>query len=185
MIELEDNTIKLRHQIHQTSTNLDREVSLTLYVSNIHPDTKDIHEFKTFLSEIFLKSPIIYHPRLGLQLKGIQSSPTVSSSKHEERNLSHFELKRIRLKPVFMERGLIDGQTVGSTPGVDRYQKRDGRVGFIDICWKGTIIEENSNYLLSLEDQTKSIAIELLNRKVFRGKKIKATVAAGRINNQQ
>jgi hypothetical protein len=87
-------------------------------------------------------------------------------------------LRKIRLKPQHKGKVTIDGHTVGTDPTHDRYQQRDGRIGFVDVSWNHQLLEKTAlqdEQIRELKKQIEMIAIQLLHKKLFRGKKIKAS----------
>lgn len=167
-IEISSNDITLITE-NQVSSS---PIMTTLYMSNIHADTKSPVELKSFISQIFLKSPVILDQNFTLQLQ----DPSEDTPPHQ----SFLKLKNLRLKPLTKSISSIDGQSVGSDSSSDRYQKKDSRIGFLDITWNHpdiSSIEKYQNHNIQhLKKQIEQLSIQLLHQKIFHGKKLKVAL---------
>jgi hypothetical protein len=155
-------------------------VCTTLYVSNIHPEAKNIQDLKTFVSNLFARTPLTLSKSSSLKLeietkKAASGSVALSAQEQEKKAslVSYLHLRKIRLKPQ-RKQTLIDGQTVGDDPASDRYQKQDSRVGFIDVTWEQSLTDQiDPSQALKLKQQVEQLCIQILNRQTFHGKRIK------------
>jgi hypothetical protein len=133
------------------------------------------------ISEIFAVTPLILSPKFSLKVTDVKkSSSTIPATAQFENpsDFSYLQLRKIRLKPQLKGKLVINGQSVGTDSTHDRYQQRDGRIGFVDVVWNHQLLEQQSlqeEQIRELKKQIEMIAIQLLHKKVFRGKKIKAS----------
>jgi hypothetical protein len=184
LIEMTSTQIKLASSLSDPNVESNEELSqvlpprvcATLYVSNIHPQTKNIQDLKTFVSDIFAKTPLILSKSSSLMVKNEQkktSSPPLSV-KEEVSAVTYLHLRKIRLKPQ-RKQILVNGQTVGHDSASDRYQQLDGRVGFIDVAWEQNPPHPtiNDSQTLKLKKEVEQLCIQILNRQTFHGKRIK------------
>lgn len=180
LISLSPNSITLLNE-NERKTQVINPYKVTVYIGNIHPDLKDPSILKTFVNNILNQSFITSHPKHGLTIHRQNTSEPSQVN-------SYLEVEQVRLKPLEPTNVVIDGQTVGHQPHHDKYRPRDGRVGFLDIVLKNPpVIQTNNqnqdnkshnsddkeqfNFLKLIEN----LSIQLLNRQIFQGKKIKVS----------
>lgn len=164
------------------SESIDSTVGVTVYISNIHPDTKSTRELHKMISEVFAATPLILSPKFSLKVVPEKKSPpTIPPPTTEIEDSSDFtflQLKKIRLKPQAKGKLTINGQSVGTDPSHDRYQQRNGRIGFVDVAWNHQLLDQSllqEEQKRELKKQIEMIVIQLLHKKLFHGKKIKAS----------
>ena len=163
------------------SDSINSTVGVTVYISNIHPDTKSTQELHKMFSDTFAATPLILSPNFSLKVVPEKKSPPTIPPTTEIEDSSDFtflQLKKIRLKPQPKGKLTINGQSVGTDPSHDRYKQRNGRIGFVDVAWNHQLLDQSSlqeEQKLELKKQMEMIVIQLLHKKLFRGKKIKAS----------